>query len=63
MITLNRQPGQRVLELGGGANPLVNPACMNKGGVDCNVDARMCHNAAGEQTVDFVADFNQPLPI
>ncbi len=53
MISLNTQPGQRIIELGGGANPLVHP----------NVDARQCYDAQGRPTVDFTADFNAPLPI
>lgn len=53
MITLKTNPGQKVLELGGGANPLIRP----------NVDCRYCTDANGNQTVDFTADFNEPLPI
>lgn len=49
MITINKVPGQRILELGGGANRnLVS---------DCNVDVRP---APG---VDFTANFDEPLPI
>lgn len=49
MITLNKQPGQRVLELGGGDNR--NPAS------DVNCDVRKVDG------VDFACDFEQPLPI
>lgn len=49
MIQINKQPGQRMLELGGGENP--HPSS------DCNVDVR-----AGSKT-HFTADFNEPLPI
>lgn len=43
----------RVLELGGGAAPQFHP----------NVDVRYCRDVAGNPTVDFTADFGQPLPI
>jgi predicted SAM-dependent methyltransferase len=42
----------RVCELGGGAQPFIRP----------NVDIRKCFDAAGNPTVDLVADFNKPLP-
>lgn len=60
-IIPQRTPGMKVIELGGGANPLVHPHCL--GGSDIAVDVRICHNAQGQQTVDFAADFNEPLPI
>lgn len=43
----------RIIELGGGAIPEFHP----------NVDVRYCFDAAGNPTVDFTADFGQPLPI
>lgn len=49
MISFNKQPEQKILELGGGANR--HPQA------DVNVDAR---SGPG---VNFIADFNQPLPI
>lgn len=52
-ISLKSKPTDKVIELGGGANPLVRP----------NVDVRMCHDAQGNPTVDFVANFEEPLPI
>lgn len=48
MITLRTEPGQKVIELGGGSQPLVRP----------NTDVRMCHDAQGNPTVDFTTDFN-----
>lgn len=45
--------GAKIIELGGGANPQFRP----------NVDTRACYDAQGNQTVDFTADFNEPLPI
>jgi predicted SAM-dependent methyltransferase len=45
--------GDKVIELGGGAQPLLHP----------NVDVRQCFDAEGRPTVDFTADFNKPLPI
>jgi predicted SAM-dependent methyltransferase len=48
-ITIKSEPNQRIIELGGGDNP--NPAC------EVNVDVR-----PGPKT-NFVADFNEPLPI
>ena len=53
MITLKTKPTDKVIELGGGANPQVHP----------NVDCRPCFDAQGNPTVDFQADFNKPLPI
>lgn len=53
MLNLTTHPGQRVVELGGGANPRFRP----------NVDVRMCHDASGNQTVDFTADFDRELPM
>ena len=46
MITINKQPGQRILELGGGANR--NPAA------DVNVDLRSVEG------VDFAVNFEEP---
>ena len=53
MITLKTDPNSKIIELGGGANPLVRP----------NVDVRMCYDQAGNPTVDFTADFDDILPI
>ena len=61
MIGVRRNPYERLLELGGGANPYVHPQCM--GGRDVHIDIRMVNNAAGQQCVDIVADLNKPLPI
>lgn len=52
-ITIKTNPDDRVIELGGGANPTFRP----------NVDVRRCQDKDGKETVDLVADFNQPLPI
>jgi predicted SAM-dependent methyltransferase len=52
-IELKLHPGQRYIELGGGAHPLIRP----------NVDVRPCYDAQGNPTVDFTADFNEPLLI
>jgi len=60
-IQIQRGPDEIILELGGGDAPLVHPRCM--GGPDVNVDVRMCHNAAGQQTTDFTCDLSEPLPI
>ena len=46
-------PDARIIELGGGAMPQWHP----------NVDVRYCFDADGNPTVDFTADFGQPLPI
>ena len=46
-------PDARVVELGGGSAPQWHP----------NVDVRMCFDPAGRPTVDFTADFGQPLPM
>lgn len=54
-ITIRKKQGDRILELGGGANP--NPSC------DCNVDVRPCYDAQGNSTVHFTCDFNNELPI
>jgi predicted SAM-dependent methyltransferase len=43
----------KVIELGGGAAPMFHP----------NVDVRQCFDGSGNPTVDFTADFDQPLPI
>ena len=61
MITLRKTPGEKYLELGGGSNPKLVPKCM--GGTDICVDVRTCYDEQGRQTVDFTADFNEPLPI
>jgi predicted SAM-dependent methyltransferase len=45
--------GFKIIELGGGANPRFHP----------NVDVRQCFDTDGNSTVDFTADFTQPLPI
>lgn len=60
-ITIRRNPNDRLLELGGGGKPLVHPTVM--GGRDVNVDVRTCYNDQGQQTTDFAADFNEPLPL
>jgi len=52
-ITLRRNPTDLLVELGGGACPLVRP----------NVDVRPCQDAQGNSTVDIVADFEKPLPL
>lgn len=49
MIQFNKAEGQRILELGGGSNRHFQ--------TDVNVDTRPVEG------VDFVADFNEPLPI
>jgi hypothetical protein len=55
-IVLQKQPGMRILELGGGAN--------RHAQADVNVDVRSCFDAAGRPTVDFTVDFNEfPWPI
>lgn len=43
----------KVIELGGGTMPQWHP----------NVDVRPCFDPNGNPTVDFTADFGQPLPI
>lgn len=53
MLELRTKPGEKLIELGGGANPRIRP----------NVDCRFCQDANGNQTVDFTADFNEILPI
>lgn len=53
MLNLTTRPGEKICELGGGANPRFRP----------NVDVRMCHDASGNQTVDFTADFDRELPM
>lgn len=52
MISLRTKPGDKLLEMGGGAVPQVRP----------NADVRQCYDAQGNATVDFVIDFEQPLP-
>jgi SAM-dependent methyltransferase len=46
-------PDAKVIELGGGAMPQFHP----------NVDVRWCFDADGVPTVDFTANFDEPLPI
>lgn len=60
-ITIRRNSNDRLIELGGGEQPLVVPRCL--GGNDVNVDLRLCYNSQGQATVDFTCDFNEPLPI
>lgn len=45
--------GDKLIELGGGAAPMLHP----------NVDVRQCFDTNGRPTVDFTADFDKPLPI
>lgn len=52
-ITLRAAPDDKIIELGGGSRPQFHP----------NVDIRMCYDEAGNRTVDFTADFNEPLPV
>jgi predicted SAM-dependent methyltransferase len=60
MILPKVHPGQTILELGSGANPII----PNAPGVRVvRVDVRPCQDAAGNALVDFTADFEQPLPI
>ncbi len=61
-ITINRTDTDRILELGGGSNPIVNPEC--RGGRDVHIDCRMAHNGDGRQAVDIVWDLSQfPWPL
>ena len=54
MIDIKNIPaGARCIELGGGENPRFRP----------NVDVRPCTDANGNGTVDFTANFEEPLPI
>lgn len=53
VIQIRSKPTDRLIELGGGAQPLIRPNC----------DVRQCFDAQGNPTVDFTADFEQPLPI
>ncbi len=52
-MQLNIPEGARCVELGGGNAPLIRP----------NVDIEYFQGADGQRTVDFIADFNKPLPI
>src|SRR5690606_9502522 len=53
-ITLLADPGQKLCELGGGANPQVRP----------NFDVRPCTDAQGNPTVDALIDFEEfPWPL
>jgi SAM-dependent methyltransferase len=63
MIELSRQIGDKICELGGGANPVVRPHCMFPESNDINVDVRACYTQDGRQTNDFQANFEEPLPI
>ncbi len=54
-INFVKHPGQKLLELGGGANRYPQ--------ADVNVDVRQCFDPQGTPTVDFTVDFNEPLPI
>lgn len=48
-----QDPNYKIIELGGGANPQFHP----------NVDVRHCVDKDGNQTTDFTANFEEPLPI
>ena len=61
MFQLQRLPGQKFIELGGGDKPVVHPKVM--GGDDINIDVRVCYNQEGKQTVDFACSFEEPLPL
>lgn len=61
MLQIRRSETDRLLELGGGANPTVVPTC--RGGRDVAVDVRMCYDAENKPTVDFTCDFEEILPI
>lgn len=52
MVQLRTKPGEKILELGGGAMPVVRP----------NADVRQCYDPQGNPTVDVVCDFEKPLP-
>ncbi len=60
-ISLRRRPEDKLIELGGGANPILKPRCQ--GGTDICVDIRAATDAAGNPTVDFTCNFDEPLPI
>lgn len=53
MLEVKADPGQKIIELGGGADPRFRPNC----------DVRHCFDKDGNRTTDFTADFNEPLPI
>lgn len=61
MLQIQRSGNDVLLELGGGSSPVVRPRCQ--GGRDVAVDARICYDREGKQCTDFVANFNEPLPI
>ena len=61
MIQLQVPADARMIELGGGNNPMVLPRC--RGGNALNVDVRQAYGPDGQPCVDLVADFNEPLPI
>lgn len=52
-IQLKSKSTDKLLELGGGARPLVRP----------NLDIRPCYDEQGRPTVDIVANLEEPLPI
>ena len=52
-ILFRKNPGDRVLELGGGSNP--------DSISDVNIDIRPCADAQGNPTVHFIADFEKPF--
>lgn len=63
-LQLNITPGSKVLELGGGANPMIIPHVAGGPPGHLNVDARQCADASGRRMVDFTCDFEQfPFPI
>ncbi len=51
-IQLKTKPTDRLIELGGGARPLIRPNC----------DVRQCQGPDGNSTVDVIADFEYFLP-
>ncbi|RJQ27090.1 methyltransferase domain-containing protein [Candidatus Parcubacteria bacterium] len=62
MLTINRSPGTKILELGGGSRPQVHPTCL--GGSDIHIDARQCHTPDGRNTVDKEHDLTVfPWPV
>lgn len=62
MITINRNPGTKLCELGGGSKPVVQPKCL--GGEDTHIDARLCENHEGKKCVDIAHDLTQfPWPV
>lgn len=59
-VAMRNRPDDRLLELGGGACPIVRPACQ--GGRDVNADIRPAAGPDGRPAVDVTCDFNAPLP-